>query len=114
MMSLSPFTGLLLPSTENYVPRPHGPAPLLTLTITTLTGARRSQGTVGAANLPLGALSNASYTYFPNHIDAGLHNAPALQYVTVFHFLPQPPSQAPTHSHADLLSNPSLFTPKDT
>jgi len=36
-------------------------------------------GTVGALNLFLGDLSNATYTVIPSRFDGGVHNAPAPQ-----------------------------------
>lgn len=41
-----------------------------------------AMGTVGALSYPhLGAAGNSSYVLFPELTNAGLHNAPALQYV---------------------------------
>ena len=40
-------------------------------------------GTVGALNLILGPLANASYTVLPARFDGGLHNAPAAQLVVL-------------------------------
>lgn len=39
-------------------------------------------GTVGALSLFLGSASNASYTVIPPKTNAGLHRAPAAQFVT--------------------------------
>jgi len=41
--------------------------------------ASSSAGTVGALNLFLGDLSNATYTVIPPRFNGGIHNAPAAQ-----------------------------------
>jgi hypothetical protein len=41
--------------------------------------ASSGAGTVGALNLFLGDLSNATYTVIPPRFDGGLHHAPAAQ-----------------------------------
>ena len=44
--------------------------------------ASAGAGTVGAMNLALGDLSNATYTVIPPRFNGGLHSAPSNQYVT--------------------------------
>lgn len=41
--------------------------------------ASAGAGTVGALNLFLGDLSNATYTVIPSRFNGGVHNAPAAQ-----------------------------------
>ncbi|EJD36632.1 hypothetical protein AURDEDRAFT_188330 [Auricularia subglabra TFB-10046 SS5] len=89
MLALSPSLSLLAAA---------GLAAARTLNITALTGHKGQsalecwsmhppftesgqEGTAGALTMQLGNLANASYSILPPQFNAGLHNAPNVQYV---------------------------------